>query len=147
MNKFYRTIALFGAVAALPCPAFGQQIGQACTGSTVNIATARSTIETQGILQCIPNSNGDFFWQPMGAGTVLYDNSATCSIAGELRWNGTKIQYCNGSNWANFGGGGLGNLHQSGGESFYCDPGYNIVGFQFNCGCSNNAIFFECQPQ
>jgi hypothetical protein len=146
MKEQFIPIALFSIFAALACPAHAQQVGEACTGSTTNIATVRSTIETQGILQCIPNSNGDFFWQPMGAGTVLYDNSATCSIAGELRWNGTSIQYCDGSTWKSFGGGGLGNLH-GGGESFYCDPGYNIVGFQFNCGCTNNAIWFECQPQ
>jgi hypothetical protein len=147
MNGTAFVAALLGAVVAFAYPAHAQQVGEACTGSAANITTVRSTIETEGVIQCIPNSQGQYFWQAMGAGVALYDNTASCTIAGMLRWNGSAIQYCNGSIWNNLGGGGLGNLHQSGGESFYCDPGYTIVGFQFNCGCTNNAIFFECQPQ
>src|SRR5579863_4522652 len=146
MNRIYRTIALLGAVAALPCPANADVIGDACPANPTQIQTTKSSIQTQGVMQCIPDSNGNYFWQPMGGGVVRYDNTAVCTVAGELRWNGTSIQYCDGSTWKSFGGGGLGNLH-GGGESFYCDPGYNIVGFQFNCGCTNNAIWFECEPQ
>ncbi len=77
------------------------QIGQTC----VNLgSTQLSYIQTQGVIECIPDTSGNLFWQPMGAGGTRYDNSAACTTAGMLRWNGNQIQYCDGSQWQNFGG-------------------------------------------
>jgi hypothetical protein len=84
----------------------------------------------------------------MGAGIALYDATATCRIPGTIRWNGSAMQYCNGSSWASLGGVGNGALHWNGdwnGNAFWCDAGYHIVGFHYNCGCSNNTTWFECQ--
>ena len=42
-------------------------------------------------------------------------------------------------------GAGNGKLRNAGGNNFYCDPGYYLAGFNYNCGCTNNANWFECQ--
>jgi len=121
------------------------QIGQPCT--TLGMTTL-SVIQMQGILECIPDGGGNLFWQPMGAGGARYDNSTSCSTAGMLRWNGSAIQYCNGTQWQTIGGGN-GKLYWDGnwtGDTYWCDPGYHITTFHYDCGCSNNTTWFECQP-
>jgi hypothetical protein len=81
-----------------------QQIGQACQASS-NLVTVRSYVQTQGAIECIPDANGNFLWQPMGAGIARYDTTGACSVAGNVRWNGSNIQFCNGSSWQSLGGG------------------------------------------
>jgi len=40
---------------------------------------------------------------------------------------------------------GNGKLHGDSIVGFSCDPGYHLVRFTYDCGCSNNATWFECQ--
>jgi hypothetical protein len=104
MESFYRTLAYWAlfALAIHPVHAQGlqppqgvpptQQIGQSCP-ATPGLETVRSYIQTQGAIECIPDQNGNYFWQPMGAGNARYDTTATCSVAGKLvehdaEWNG-----------------------------------------------------------
>ena len=99
--KCVLAVALLSAVAVRPASA--QQVGQGCTVSTDTITTTRSAVLSQGVLECIPDGNGKSSWQAMGAGIARYDTSSSCTIAGGLRWNGSAVQYCNGSSWQSFG--------------------------------------------
>jgi len=153
MNRTAITAALMSAVIALPCPSHAQQppqqIGQACPADVNNVRTVRSVIEGEGIIQCIPDANGNFYWQPMG-GIARYDSTPSCSIAGAIRWNGSAIQYCDGANWNGLGtsGGVVGKLYWSGKWTqnvYWCDTGYHLVAFHYDCYCTNNADWFECQ--
>ncbi|MFY9287905.1 MAG: hypothetical protein WAO98_05330 [Alphaproteobacteria bacterium] len=102
--KNYFELALISAVLAFACSAHAQQIGEACP-SDDKVKTAKSIIATQGVIECIPDEAGNYFWQPMGAGIARYDVSGVCSTAGSLRWNGSSIQFCNGIGWQSIGGG------------------------------------------
>ncbi|MBV8060976.1 MAG: hypothetical protein JO126_02710 [Alphaproteobacteria bacterium] len=31
------------------------------------------------------------------------------------------------------------------GDNFWCDAGYHLVSFHYDCGCTNNADWYECQ--
>ena len=77
------------------------KIGDACDGSANQITTKSSDIQAEGVIQCIPDSNGSYFWQAMGA-VARYDATTKCTVAGILRWNGSSIQYCNGTTWIGF---------------------------------------------
>lgn len=150
MNKIL-TVTLLGVATAFACPAYAQtvQVGQACQGDPANLQTSRSVIASQGVVECIPDSAGNYSWQPMGAGIARYDATPACNIAGTVRWNGSAIQYCNGASWQSLGGaGGAGKLYWDGnwtGDRYWCDPGYHIVAFHYDCGCSNNANWVQCQ--
>jgi type II secretory pathway pseudopilin PulG len=41
---------------------------------------------------------------------------------------------------------GNGPVRNAGGNNFYCDGGYTLVSLHYDCGCTNNATWFECQP-
>jgi hypothetical protein len=132
--------------------AFGQSppvgIGLPCNPAPEMTQTARSQDVRQGVLECIPDASGNYHWQAMGAGIVLYDVSSACSTPGMLRWNGSAIQYCNGSSWQSLVGAGNGKLYWDAnwtGDNYWCDSGYHIVLFHYDCPCSNNATWFECQ--
>lgn len=91
-------------------------------------------------------------WQPGNsqANTVQINGVASagwgCGPNGLQAQDGSgALLSCKNGVWA-YPGGGAGNLHNAGGNNFYCDPGYYLVGFNYNCGCSNNANWFECQP-
>jgi hypothetical protein len=147
MKNFLTTTALFGVVATFACPAYAQQVGQACTTVSTNTPTQQSIIPTEGIIECIPDINGNYFWQPMGAGIARYDITVACNVAGALRWNGSAIQVCNGSGWQSIGSGN-GKLYWDGSwrsDNYWCDAGFHIVMFHYDCGCSNNTTWFECQ--
>lgn len=117
------------------------QIGQTCL---ILGTTQLSYIQTEGVIECIPDSGGNLFWQPMGAGTARYDNSLSCSIAGMLRWNGQTIQYCDGAQWQSFGGSSQ-TLVVGGCLTAYaaCPNGYHSTSYfepgTYNCcdRCSN----------
>jgi hypothetical protein len=147
MNNRLMTGALFGALTLFSPPAFGQQVGQACSTPTNNTPTLQSVVPTEGIIECIPDINGNYFWQAMGAGVARYDSTGACNVAGSLRWNGSAIQFCNGSGWQSIGS-SVGKLYWDGnwtGDHYWCDAGFHVVGFHYDCGCSNNATWFECQ--
>ena len=137
MKKLYLGAVLLGAVAAFACQAQAQQIGQACPASPENVRTVKSSTPTEGVIQCIPDTAGNYFWQPMGAGVARYDSTASCSIAGTLRWNGTAIQFCNGSSWQSIGGGPT--LVVGGCQTFWsgCPQGYTATSYfspgTYNC--------------
>ena len=106
MKKALVTTALLSAVVCFtPCPANAQRIGQACSSDPDTVRTLKSIVPTEGVIECIPNSDGNYFWQPMGAGIARYDSTTACSVAGNVRWNGSSIQFCNGSSWQGVGGG------------------------------------------
>lgn len=106
MEKLYKIITLIGFTCVLlrGCPVYAQQIGEICSQSTT-VVTLKSIIPTEGVIECIPDSLGHYYWQAMGAGVARYDSSNTCNLAGTLRWNGSAIQFCDGSNWQSLGGG------------------------------------------
>ncbi len=123
-------------------------VGAACSPTVpASIITTKSQNLIEGAVQCIPNDAGQYYWQPLGAGIARYDTTASCTIAGTLRWNGSSIQYCDGANWQAFVSGN-GKLHWDGnwtGNNYWCDTGFHIVAFHYDCGCSNSASWFECQ--
>jgi hypothetical protein len=124
-----------------------QTVGEACTEQTGELANKQSAIAGQGALECIPNSQGQYYWQAEGGGIALYDVTPSCSIPGELRWNGSSIQYCDGANWDSFNS-GVGKLYWNGnwdGDVYWCDAAYHVVMFHYDCGCANDATWFECQ--
>jgi type II secretory pathway pseudopilin PulG len=41
---------------------------------------------------------------------------------------------------------GNGAVRNAGGNNFYCDAGFTLVSLHYDCGCTNNATWFECQP-
>lgn len=80
------------------------------------------------------------------------DSGAACSAAnkGAIRYDATAVLFegCDGSSWRSLGGGSVGKLYWDGnwaGNTYWCDPGYHVAFFHFDCGCSNNASWFECQ--
>jgi len=165
MNRIAFAAALLCAVAATTTPVWAQQPSiqmlpptplnstNVCPSGTQQVLSysGAPTDGSQAGINCTPvttDAEGDL----AASGYVQMGNStAPCDAAhaGSIRYNAAsnRFQTCNGGGTWQALGGGLGNLHQSGGQSFYCDPGYTITAFQFNCGCSNNAIWFECQPQ
>jgi len=148
MDIDLKTAALLGVAVLFACSARAQQIGLPCTTQPTMVPTVKSIIPSEGVVECIPDANGNYFWQPMGAGIARYDSTNTCNTAGSLRWNGSALQYCDGTNWQAIGGSGNGKLHWDSnwtGDHYWCDSGYHIVLFHYDCGCSNNATWFECQ--
>ena len=76
------------------------------------------------------------------------------ALAGAIRFNTLLATFegCNGSSWQAIGGGNsaVGKLYWDGdwsGDNYWCDAGYHVVGFHYNCGCGclDNATWFECQ--
>lgn len=126
-------------------------VGSACLNpSPDGVVTRLSGDRTQGILQCIPNSEGVYSWQPMGAGGALYDSSSSCRTGGQLRWNGAEVQYCDGTGWkalatASRGNGQL-HSHGRGSYEYWCDAGYHVVEFQGRDSGSELYYWYECQP-
>jgi hypothetical protein len=149
MNKITTATALIGLMGAFACPVYAdpipitQQVGWPCTPRP-ELATERSYFPIQGAMECIPDENGNFYWQALGGGTARYDITSTCSVAGTLRWNGAAIQYCDGSNWQSLGGT---TLVVGGCQTYWsaCPAGYNATSYfspgTYNCcdRCSNPA--------
>ncbi len=107
MKKLCIACASAALLCASPASA-AVAIGQPCTPpGGGGMLTQGADDPKQGILACLLNANGGHFWQPTNAGNTLYDNSTTCSTAGQLRWNGSTVQFCNGSSWSNIGGSGF----------------------------------------
>jgi len=126
MKKTLITAALFGVAICVIHPALAaQKIGDVCTAAANTTPTVRSIIPSEGAIECIPDSNGNYYWQPMGAGIARYDSTGACSIAGSVRWNGSAIQFCNGSGWQAIGGGGL-TIIEGGCQTYWsgCPAGY-----------------------
>jgi hypothetical protein len=57
---------------------------------------------------------------------------------------GGNLLSCSWGQWT-YPGAGNGKLRNAGGNNFYCDPEYNLVAFHYDCGCTNNANWYECQ--
>jgi hypothetical protein len=98
---------LFGIsllICAVPAIAQSVLIGQPCPGGTSAISTQASTNQQVGILGCIPDGNGNYRWQPENGGMARYDSTASCTVAGTMRWNGSAMQYCDGASWQSLGG-------------------------------------------
>lgn len=105
MKKFCIAGALAALLLAAPAAADVIVPGAACTPPANNMITTQGSTNSQvGVVQCVPNSAGAFYWQAVGNGIVSYDTTATCSIAGQLRWNGAGVQFCDGGSWKDFGG-------------------------------------------
>ena len=111
MKRQFIAAVLIGAAICYACPANAQSIGQGCVNEANSLRTLKSVVPAEGVIECVPDSNGNYFWQAMGAGIARYDTTATCSIAGSLRWNGTSVQYCDGVNWQGLGGSGFPKSH------------------------------------
>ncbi|MFY9288459.1 MAG: hypothetical protein WAO98_08145 [Alphaproteobacteria bacterium] len=133
--KHFSHIMMVGGLL-LACQAHAQQIGQSCPASDM-VRTVKSVVATQGVIQCIPDEAGNYFWQPMGAGVARYDGSAICNTAGALRWNGSAIQFCDGTTWQSIGGG---TTLVVGGCQFTfsdCPVGYRVTSYfspgTYNC--------------
>jgi hypothetical protein len=125
------------ALVAIALNAHAQEVGQACTADP-SIVTTFSRIESQGVLECIPDSAGNFIWEPEGAGIARYDTTAVCTIAGNIRWNGSSMEYCNGSLWQSFGGNGF-PPNKSATASFYVNPQLTSVQCQASTDNTGNV--------
>ncbi|MFY9288168.1 MAG: hypothetical protein WAO98_06665 [Alphaproteobacteria bacterium] len=136
MKKLYCTVALFGVALAFAWPVSAQQIGVVCPASE-NVSTVKSLIPTEGIIQCIPDELGRYYWQPMGAGIARYDTTGLCTTEGSVRWNGSAIQFCDGTSWQSLGGGTT--LVVGGCQTSFsdCPAGYRITSYfspgTYNC--------------
>ncbi len=82
-----------------------QIVGDACNGSAGLTSTVKSDIQTEGIIACIPDVNGNYFWQPENGGMARYDSTASCNTPGAIRWNGTGFQGCYGTQWKSLASG------------------------------------------
>jgi hypothetical protein len=160
------TTALFGVLAVYACPpsANGQSIQMlpptplgsmtVCPSGTQQILSYSGTPTggAQGGINCVPiatDAQGDMATNGF---VQMGDSQAACNAgrAGAIRFNSATLAFegCNGSTWKAIGEGGNGKLHWDGnwtGDHYWCDSGYHIVVFHYDCGCSNNATWFECQ--
>jgi len=71
-------------------------IGNACT------TTGQSAVDCDTIAEC--TAGGTWVRAPL----MLGSNVTACAAgtSGEMQWSGTSLQYCNGTKWIAFGGGG-----------------------------------------
>lgn len=99
MKNFLLLSAFF--LCLLSASARAEVIGEACANEGAEIRTTKSQISSEGVIQCIPDMNGNFWWQAVG-GVARYDTTTTCSVAGAIRWNGTAFQGCYGTEWKSF---------------------------------------------
>ena len=155
-DKFVKTatavLALSFVCQCTPAEA-NPVIGQPCTMSD-GITTTMSGNQQEGVIQCIPDGNGNYAWQAEG-GVARYDGTGGCSVAGTLRWNGSAMQYCDGGNWQNFGSVPSGTIcgMQTNGDNFgarcegyspydsQCPPGYWLNVWRVSFG---NGWFMFC---
>ncbi|MFY9286904.1 MAG: hypothetical protein WAO98_00210 [Alphaproteobacteria bacterium] len=135
MKRFLQII-VYGSLLLSCQTSHAQQIGQACPASDT-VRTIKSDVASQGVIQCIIDDAGNYYWQPMGAGIARYDSSGVCSTAGSVRWNGSAIQFCDGISWQSIGGG---TTLVIGGCQFTfsdCPVGYRVTSYfspgTYNC--------------
>ncbi len=126
-----------------------------CTGGLQQVLTYSGSGSGSGQagMNCVPittDAAGDL----AASGFVQIGNTNTAcnaSRAGAIRFNPSTATFegCNGTGWQALGGGStVGKLYWDGnwtGDHYWCDSGYHVVGFHYDCGCSNNATWFECQ--
>ncbi len=158
------TGTLLGALALQPCLVLADNIQMipptpigsmtACSSGLqeVLIYSGAGSGSGQAGMNCVPitsDAEGDV----VASGFVQVGNSnAACNNtrAGSIRFNSSTSAFegCNGSSWQALGGGSVGKLYWDGnwtGDHYWCDSGYHVVGIHYDCGCSNNATWFECQ--
>jgi hypothetical protein len=128
-------------------------IGQSCPSGALGTTQLSGNLQ-EGVIQCIPDGNGNYIWQAEG-GVARYDSTGGCSVAGTLRWNGSAMQYCDGGNWQNFGSVPSGTIcgMQTNGDNFgarcegyspydsQCPPGYWLNVWRVSFG---NGWFMFC---
>jgi hypothetical protein len=165
MKKRLITGALLSVLATYACPVMAEGIQMlpptplgsmaVCPSGTQQILSYSGTPTggAQSGINCVPiatDAQGDM----AASGFVQVGSTASAcdaAHAGAISYNRSTntFQGCNGSSWQSIGGGGAtGKLYWSGawtGDNYWCDPGYHVVGFHYDCGCSNNATWFECQ--
>jgi hypothetical protein len=87
-----------------------------------------------------------------GAGIVRMNGSAVYNVGDYLHLGSPYIKldgglvFTDGSVQWTAAQRGNGPVRNAGGNNFYCDGGYVLVGLHYECGCTNNATWFECQP-
>ena len=158
------TGALIGTLAAYACPLMAAEIQiipptpigtmTPCASGLQQVLSysGASSGTGQAGMNCVPittDAQGDV----AASGFVQVGSTNTvCNAAhaGAISFNHStnSFQGCNGSGWQAIGGGSTGKLYWDGrwtGDHYWCDTGYHVVGFHYDCGCSNNATWFECQ--
>lgn len=166
MKRTALAAALLCAAVSYGCPAFAdgiQMLPPTPLGSTAVCPSGTQQILSysgsqasggQAGINCVPVTADAQGNVTTGGYMQMGDTSVTCNRgrAGTLRFNRTTNAFegCNGSGtWQTFGGSGNGKLYWDGnwtGDHYWCDGGYHVVGFHYDCHCSNNATWFECQP-
>lgn len=164
MKKRLVTGTLLGVLALQLGPVFADNIQMipptplgamtACPNGLQQMLVYSGSAESEGQagMNCVPvsvDAQGDIITN----GYIQAGGSSTpCSgaIAGAIRFNTTNKNFegCNGTSWQPIGGGSVGRLYWDGnwaGDHYWCDNGYHVVGIHYDCGCSNNATWFECQ--
>ncbi len=163
----HRKVAAFMAAAILSaCPAFAdtpapiQMLPPTPLGSASVCAGGNQLLSYSGIsitggqsgINCPPiatDAQGD-----LAASGYLQigDTAVACvgSLTGSIRFNFATNQFegCKSGSWQTLGVSPVGKLYWSGawtGNTYWCDSGYHVVAFHYDCGCSNSASWFECQ--
>lgn len=141
------TLTSTGNVSAAGSVTASNGLSVSNAGGLYTYITLHDDESPNGVKYIHANSNVIGFLNGIGSWIQYWNDNGDSYQVGNSNANDYYIRSI--GKWASSlgGGGSAGRLYQGGSwasNSFYCDPGYTLVGYHFDCGCSNNANWYAC---